>query len=80
MFFDSHCSQSSLLKLLEIPPSTTPCNQVSNGVRSVVHSDHETHVEENSRGDVNARQTVGLSGLLAKCSWNPAANRPNVIP
>lgn len=57
-FFSSHCSQSSLLKLLEMPPSTTPCqSQCQLGINLVLFV---TYVEEHGRGDMNTCQAIRL--------------------
>lgn len=56
-FFSSHCCQSSLVKLLEMPPSTTPYGQISIDLAS---NNGNTHIEENCRRHMNTSQTVGL--------------------
>lgn len=60
MFFASHASQSSLLKLLSMPFSTIPCTEVSKESFHQRIGYRRTNVEEYSRCNVDALQTSSL--------------------
>lgn len=64
MFFSSHCSQSSLEKLLDMPFSTTPFVLLAVNAFRILDG-VEAHIEQNCRGDMDAGKTIRLHSLLA---------------